>query len=357
MRIFYDDQAFNIDNKFGGIARCFIEVIKRMPCPVYASVLFSKLYYIHDIKPHVNDIFGNASFKGKRKVRCLLNKIYTYINLFFRRYDVLHITGENIYPKWLVKVPTIITIHDCIPEKIFYKGQPLPQRLKAMNYATHIIAVSENTKKDILSYYPSISTDKITVVYHGANNFKPSSQPNSYGRYVLYVGARTNSYKNFNQLLSAMLPIFKEDEESRLICAGNTFNVDEFKIIEQTGFSERIIALQCNDQKLVNLYTHALAFVYPSLYEGFGIPILEAWQLHCPVILSRASCFPEIADDAGEYFDPTNEKDMEIAIRSVIYNENRRNELKRRGDERVHLFSWEKAANELMQIYSRFCNS
>ena len=351
MKIFYDDQAFNNDNKFGGIARCFIEVIKRMPCDVFVSVIYSKLYYISSINPKIRDVFGNTSFRGKRKIRQLLNKINTYINLLCKKYDLIHITGEAIYPKWLVKAPVVITIHDCIPEKIFQKGKPLPQRLVAMNYATRIVAVSENTKKDILNYYPSIPADKITVIYHGVNNFEKALNTNIYGRYLLYVGARSSRYKNFDNCVKALHDLFKEDKDIRLICAGNPFNGDEVLLIEQLGLKGRVISMECTDEQLVILYSHALAFIYPSKYEGFGIPILEAWRLNCPVILSNTSCFPEIAGNAGMYFDPMNVKDIEHAIRTVIYDEKKREELIELGRKRVELFSWDDAAKKLMLLY------
>ena len=121
--------------------------------------------------------------------------------------------------------------------------------------------------------------------------------------------------------------------------------------------SNKITQIKATDRLLCELYSRAELFVFPSLYEGFGIPILEAYACHCPVALSNASCFPEIAGNAGIYFDPYSEESIAESIREVIYNDRKRSELIVAGNERLKLFSWEKAARLTEKTYLKMINN
>ena len=349
IKIFYDHDAFYREQKFGGIARCFIELIKHLECEYYLSVKYSINYYIKEIIPNIRD-FTKLTFRGKARIRKVINHICTYWNLLFLKYDIIHYTGETLTGSRFVNIPKIITIHDCVPERIFNKGVRSEERLKTMQKVDHIIVVSENTKNDLLYYYPEISSDKITVIYHGFSGFAPSKGCNCWGRYVLSVGMR-QSYKNYTNLLRAMSIITKSDNSIKLVSAGKPFSTNELNLIHDLGLENKVICVQCNDSKLADLYKYALAFVYPSFYEGFGIPILEAWSFGTPVALSNTSCFPEIASDAGIYFNPASPEDMANAIRMVINDGALRNSLSSKGLERLKHFTWEKSANEHLKVY------
>jgi len=106
-----------------------------------------------------------------------------------------------------------------------------------------------------------------------------------------------------------------------------------------------------DDSSVVQIYEKAQAFVFPSLYEGFGIPILEAFACKCPVLLSRSSCFPEIASDAALYFDPLDEDSIRETVGDVLRQEDLREDLRTRGLNRLSHFSWEKAASQTMKVY------
>lgn len=123
------------------------------------------------------------------------------------------------------------------------------------------------------------------------------------------------------------------------------------------GIFEYTIHIKASDHALSELYSRALLFVYPSLYEGFGIPILEAYACHCPVALSNTSCFPEIAGEAAIYFDPYSVSSMFEAITKIIYNEDIRSQLIRLGDERLKRYSWEKAAKKTEEAYLKAIQS
>lgn len=203
----------------------------------------------------------------------------------------------------------------------------IQQKKEIITKANHIIAISEHTKKDIIETL-GISPQKIDVIYHGCSLQSTISKPNLHlpQRYILFVGDRT-SYKNFQRLAEAFSIIHQTDAHLHLICAGKPFSKAESELISRIGIAPHTLQISVNDQHLKELYNRALLFVYPSYYEGFGIPILEAYTCNCPVALSQASCFPEIAENAAAYFDPFSVSSMAEAIKSVIYDEAERTRL------------------------------
>lgn len=129
--------------------------------------------------------------------------------------------------------------------------------------------------------------------------------------------------------------------------------MNEIKIFESLNISPKFIHIQASDAMLYTLYNQAEAFVFPSLYEGFGIPILEAYACLCPAIISNTSCFPEIAADAAAYFNPYSEIEIADTIASVIYNPTLRTDLIHKGSEQIKLYSWEKLLSKQSKYISR----
>jgi len=125
------------------------------------------------------------------------------------------------------------------------------------------------------------------------------------------------------------------------------------KNIEQFGLSKNIRQINVSDESLAMLYSRAKAFVYPSLYEGFGIPVLEAFTCGAPVILSNRSSLPEVGGDAAVYFEPDNVESLETAIRSIVNNSEVRNEMVQKGFERAKIFSWNNTAKKTIETYKK----
>ncbi len=270
-------------------------------------------------------------------------------------YDIFHPTYYNPYfLDYIGSKPFVLTIHDLTHEKQGWSTKWNDWSIKGKKIlaekAVRIIAVSENTKKDIVELL-NIHPDKITVIYHGCN-FVPNREKKMHlpERFILFVGER-GGYKNFINLAKAFSQLCKSDNELRLIVAGKPFSADEQALLKSLSIDENTIQLFAGNEELAELYASALAFVFPSTYEGFGIPILEAFTCGCPVILSDASCFPEIAGNAGAYFDPLSVDAMVEAIKKIIDDSSYRNNLIQAGTERAKLFSWEKAAAETLQLY------
>ena len=170
--------------------------------------------------------------------------------------------------------------------------------------------------------------------------------------YLLYVGSRSG-YKNFDMFINAIASSKNLIDEMNIICfGGGVFSKLELVHFEGLGFKKgQINQVSGGDELLGSFYRGAVAFVYPSLYEGFGIPPLEAMVNDCPVICSNTSSVPEVVGDAGKYFDPNSVDDMRESIESVVYSESQRDSLRVLGKNRLRNFSWEKCANETLTVY------
>ena len=231
--------------------------------------------------------------------------------------------------------------------QIRQKNQVIPR-------ATHIVAVSEQTKKDLVRMM-HIPEEKVTVVYHGADSspYIPSEKRAFDFEYILYVGER-HFYKNFDVFAKDCIPILKRHKELKVVCTGKPFDYDEQAMLEGYVIADRFVyRFMETNQEFLDLYHNAVAFVYPSDYEGFGIPILEAWKADCPVMLNRASCFPEIAGDAAIYFQVKDgSSDFEEQFETLYHMDS--NERSRFIDvqrSRLQRYSWESSAQKLAEVY------
>jgi glycosyltransferase involved in cell wall biosynthesis len=242
-------------------------------------------------------------------------------------------------------------IHELFPRQFEDADILIQEKRETICNADKIIAISENTKKDIVNIL-NVAPEKIEVIYHG-NSFYPSKHKNRLSlpfRYFLFVGDRT-FYKNFSLLLKAFAQIQAQEKDLYLICTGKSFSKAESEQISQLNLSESIMHISADDRDMEELYSRALFFVFPSLYEGFGLPILEAFACGCPIALSNTSCFPEIAGDAGCYFDPYDVDSIVYSCLQLINDEVKRKRLISRGKERLKLFSWNKTAIQMVNLY------
>jgi glycosyltransferase involved in cell wall biosynthesis len=236
------------------------------------------------------------------------------------------------------------------PQDVLIYDRTIPHKKKLIKEADHIIAVSENTKRDIVEL---LGTDpaKISVVHHG---FLPGGAvaPQLFDRYILYVGER-KGYKNFLPWLSAIRQLLVLDPTLKIVCTGSSFTSSEQEVFSNWGITDSMIHIAADDSQMNSLYRNALCFVFPSLYEGFGIPILEAFSNGCPVCLSNASCFPEVAGDAALYFAPHDAQSMYDTLKEVISSATLREELRTRGAERIKDFSLQKMVRQTCDVYRK----
>ena len=219
--------------------------------------------------------------------------------------------------------------------------------------AAHIIAISNQTRQDIIKVL-GIPEQKISVVYHGAPSVPDNLSPFEFGfDYLLFVGGRNQPYKNFIPMLQSIAHVLSVHKDLKLVCTGLQFNNSELQKIEELKLTNQVVHIFCQDFDMLRLYKGAKALIFPSLYEGFGIPILEAYATNCPLIINKKSCFPEIAGNAAVYFNLDKEQDNlgEVLEDFLYWDKIKVKELLGKQQERVKLFTWEKAANNLSKVY------
>lgn len=377
VQVIYDHQVFSLQ-KYGGISRCFVELHEHMldSCKATIAVRETENVYARElegVKPIGYDydhFICNHHFLGKghlhlwydklRRVKYYsdYNKNYSIHLLKRGKFDVFHPTYfDDYFLPYLNGRPFVLTIHDMIPwiysnvNNSNWKWQVNQMKILAP-LATAIVAVSENTKKDIVNFL-GIPEEKIHVVYHG------SSLPRAEGRriynfpYILFVGER-GFYKNFSLFVKYLRPLLQHHKDIQVVCTSKPFEPKEIEMLHEYGVEDRYHHhWVTSDDEMYSLYHHAVCFVYPSEYEGFGIPILEAYQADCPVLLNNASCFPEIAGDAAIYIDMnTGDSNLSEQLERLLsMSSEERNGLLEKQRIRLSKYSWDKSAKRLAGVY------
>lgn len=349
MRVYYDFQIL-ASQKYGGISRYFFELFSRVNdlgadarigCVRNINYYFREQFKMHE---------PTHSFFILKSV-AVLNRVKALIEM--RKYDIIHPTFYSCYMLGRFPGKLVITVYDMIYEKFGGDNGTIANKRRMIHAADHIIAISENTKKDVLELYPDIDPEKISVIYLGTSMPElENTGANPIGRkYVLFVGLR-GWYKNFTRFAEAMISVLEAYPELCVLCAGGgELKPDELGAAK--SLSSRFIQANLNDEDLRQAYANAECFVFPSQYEGFGIPVLESFACKCPLVCSNASSLPEVAGDAAEYFDPMNTEEMSAKILKVIEDKDLREKLRSSGSERLKLFSWDKTAQEHIECYRR----
>lgn len=378
MKVLYDLQAFDMQTH-GGVSRCFAELYSHRPAFVDAhiSVKETDNVYLQELGfPPKGTLYKNFLCDKDTKLKHFLFKLKynikygkfsrldkrPLINLFETEsvlkkgdFDIFHPTFfDDYFLPFLGKKPFVITVHDMIPEIFSIDKHQVEQKLAIIPKATHIVAVSERTKQDLVRIM-HVPEEKVSVIYHGSDEepYMPSTTAPIAEEYILFVGTRYE-YKNFKAFCKSCVGILKRHPQLKIVCTGVPFSPEEIQFFESLGINERMVhKFVQTSQELLDLYHYAFTFVYPSKYEGFGIPILEAYKADCPVMLNRASCFPEIAGDAAVFFDLNSEKsDFEEQFETLYrLTGDERGELIQRQRERMKLYSWSKSAAQLADVY------
>lgn len=295
-------------------------------------------------------------------------RIYSMQELFFspfsgNQFDIIHVPNFNApYKK---HKPLIVTIHDLIYLKfprssnIIRRKVIRPLLAHMLRSADRIIAVSEHTKKDILDYFP-FSEGKISVIYEAADPvFREINDEKALDavkrkfslprEYLLFVGS-LRSHKNIERLLQAFMQLRREGVSHGLVVVGRV-NPREKYLLNKINSTGCLYLNEVSGEELVSLFNLATALLFPSLYEGFGLPVLEAMACGLPVAASSFSSLPEIAGDAAVFFNPLDVDDMAAQMRRIINEEGLRQELRDKGFRRARMFSWERAARHTMELY------
>jgi glycosyltransferase involved in cell wall biosynthesis len=361
MKILYDSQMF-LKQKYGGITKYFCELMQNLSDKhsYNLALLFADNQHLKDFKAlkKLNISLPKEEFRGKGRIKTSfynINRLYSSYQISLNNFDLLHPTYYDTYFLKNVKKPFIVTVHDLIEFKFkeqYRSDSLIPNMKEIITKANRLIAISENTRNDLIEIL-NIKPEKIDVIYHGFTQHKISPLPsNPYGRYILFVGYR-GGYKNFISLAEAFRNLTAKDKDLKLICAGQPFTKKELEDLKSLQILDKTIAVGANEKLLNELYSNALAFVYPTKYEGFGMSILEAFANNCPVCLSNTSSLPEVAGDAGAYFDPYSTDSIQEVIEKVIYDKEFSNKMIEKGKKRLHNFSWKKCADETAESYKK----
>ena len=387
MKIFYDELGFV--QTHGGVSRYFAEMIKRLPVDMECKIAVASTrnaYLQHEpfniprMEHSLLDFTSRIPVALLGRVLARLYQAYGNVLPFGSRFDeirnrrlrediiskgdfdLFHLTDPH--PRWnswrniVGRRPIVATVHDLIPE-IFYPHDLLIKRMRRrlLADASHIIAVSEHTKQDIMKYY-AVPAEKISVVYHG---YLPNVEFCSIveglpEKYILYVGKRAFG-KNYMLFQNAVIDLLKEDVGLSLFLTGDALSPYESDTFRKAGVSSRVVQRFLSDGEMRYVFSHASVFVCPSRYEGFGIPVLDAFAAGCPVVLSDASCLPEVGGDAALYFRVNDVEDLKRQILRVLSDVGLADELRARGLVRAKEFSWDKCAKETAEVYRRVLSS
>lgn len=361
MKILYDHQIFS-SQIYGGISRYFCELMSYYSVqgePDFELALrYSNNRYLLDSGfARSKPFFKDKKFIGKTTLLDHYNVQKSCECLLMGDYDVFHPTYYNPYfLKQVGSKPYVMTVYDMVhelyPEMYPTNDKTREWKRRSLKYASKIIAISENTRQDVVRFY-GLNEKKVDVI-HLASSLRAIDTTKSLqfpGKYLLFVGQRLR-YKNFPFFIRAVAPLMQQDSDLTIVCAGGGgFSPEESALFDSLGVAGRVSQLSVPDETLAALYGNARAFVFPSLYEGFGIPVLEAFACGCPVVLAESSCFPEVAGDAALYFDPRDEGALRSVLERIVKDESLRRDLRSRGFIRGEEFSWDKTASKTKTVY------
>lgn len=368
MELVVDGVIYQFQSK-GGISRYFSEILPRM-CAMDDSLRITLMTQgpLKQVLPVHPRIWHHSIPWAERFLRPgrVWKPVLPLANRFMRqmwsgrgRGKIWHSTYYTMPGKWIGD--SVVTVVDMIHELFqeLVSGSPNDQlreeKRRCLEEAGAIICISESTRHDLQSYYGT-NSDAIRVIHLASSSeFRQIDQAEADWKmpfrqpYLLYVGSRTH-YKNFDILIQAY-SMWSKKEDVVLVVVGRPWIDDEIRRLAELKIQERVhLLIEIEDEELCRVYNMAAAFVYPSLYEGFGIPLLEAMTCGCPIIASRIPSTIEVAKKCPIYFEPTEVADLVTAFETAL-SEGRNSERVREGLKLVKDFSWDKTATQTLELY------
>lgn len=379
MKVLYDHQAFTMQY-FGGVSKCFCELISHFPDSVEAEIGIVQSNNVHlkqsglcsKLQPVGMDSykFGERyNFRGNYRLYCVMNKLFPSLPtteninklksmelLKSGEYDVFHPTFfDSYFLPFLNGKPFVLTVHDMMPE-IFpqYFGRDniqIKEKKKLVEKASAIIAVSKQTKNDLIDIL-NVPENKVKVIYHGGPQKDViAGDPIIKVPYFLYMGTR-NAYKNFDRFVIAFSQVAECHKDLLLVCTGGDFNATEMRLLQKYGVEDRVVHLFASEKDVKNLYAFAKAFIYPSLYEGFGMPIIEANATGRVLLTSKITSIPEIAANTAHYINPYDVSSIRKGFQKLISDDKYREKLILRGIANAKRFTIKHITEEYENIYN-----
>jgi glycosyltransferase involved in cell wall biosynthesis len=363
MKISLDYRIFLLQ-RYGGVSRYFLGLGKELKNIGQDVQIHAPL----NINPNLQEssLLNKPSiFLPRYSTKFKADRIATYVSSrsterFLLRFkpEILHQTYYGIDYKVNSKITRFITVYDFVRERTSPDYSKSAEKRKSILAADFVICISESTKMDLMNHV-NIDESRVKVVPLSADLFFYEGEVREVALnapFFLYVGQRSG-YKNFSLLLKTFSRLPRSCDGYNLhVFGGGPLNSDELRMISNLGLNDRVIKVDGDDVVLKSQYHHAHAFIYPSLYEGFGIPILEAMAVGCPVITSNTSSMPEVAGGAALLFDPFEADSLEAALAEIVLRPQLRDDLIHLGRLRATQFSWSNTANQTLNFYKEARN-
>jgi glycosyltransferase involved in cell wall biosynthesis len=370
MRILYDHQVFSLQDA-GGASRYYYELMQSLAgvsevrTELWLGINQTVFPFHHLSRARIVSCGG---FLERGLCRYIANELLSNVRApFAGRLDVYHPTLYHRMP--LVRARRIVaTHHDCVHERFPSLFPNVKQILRAKRRlyarADAIICVSESSRKDLLEFY-DVNAAKTRVIYHGLHPW-PSrrllgrrlpgpatarSRTHLPAEYLLFVGSRA-PHKNFNSLLCAFRATGLHKTMRLLVVGGGPLTTAERGLAERLEVASSVLVLpQLSDTLLAEAYASATLLIYPSRYEGFGFPPLEAMAAGCPTLVSNNSSLPEICGDAPFYFDVNDQSSLEAGLLQATSDEKARGRASERGTRVAAQYSWQKCGEQTLALY------
>lgn len=366
MKVLYDYAAFTMQAR-GGVSRVMYELAKYgmqrsdVECSVWGGI--HQNHALEELSQrYPGMVHGFRIPEALAKLRVLMPLNHALFPSHARRFkpDLCHYTFfmTPVVPEG---TKTVITVHDLInelfPQHYNPNDRQAEQRRKALQKADGVVCVSEHTRSDLLRLY-DLDAEKVIVAYNGNSmvGVQPL-KPELEDPFFLYVGDRRGWRKNFDIVLEC-LGSFSELKTYKLVCFGDRpFSDKEAIRFAELGLKGRILYRGGSDKVLAGYYKAASALIYPSRYEGFGLPPIEAMHFGCPVVASNAPPMPEIIGEAGLFFDPESPGALGECLLKISQDEVQKSKLVAAGYERVKLFSWNNTCEKVFGFYDHLFES
>lgn len=361
-RVVYDHRIFS-KQQFGGISRYFTELARHLGQDTSWDVRVLALAHVND---HLRTLDPRLVQGWRVPHRMRLAPLWKTIDdLLTRRLlpgigaDLIHETYYDRESDGLRDVARVVTVYDMIHERfpgLFPTEHDLPiAKRAAVLRADRVICISESTRRDLLEFVP-VDPSRVVVVPLAASRPAGAGAPLPTDLtdrpFVLVVGTR-GAHKNFAGLLRALHEVPEVLTTHRIVLFGSApLDAGERTLLRALALPEQAFVHIGQDERLLQtLYERADALVYPSTYEGFGLPVLEAMQAGCPVICGDVASLPEVVGEAGIRCDTTDPAVLGTTLRALLADPAEREHRRRLGIARASLFSWERCARETATVY------
>jgi glycosyltransferase involved in cell wall biosynthesis len=360
VKVIFDGQIF-AEQRAGGVSRYYTMLAERLNDePGVSARIIAPLHRNEILSASTTARVLGIGLPDKRGVARLCRRALKVASPVLDRVvsgDIVHETFFSPEP-YLTAKRRVTTMYDMITE-LYYPGlETTALKKAALARCDHVICISHNTKKDLCEIFgfPPDRASVTHLAYQDFSGFVGSAPPPGVSRapYFFYVGNRA-VYKNFEALVKAFASAPHLAQNFQIVCyGGGPFTDGECAAAAALGLRpEALVHLTGGDDVLGAGYANATAFVYPSLYEGFGIPPLEAMSAGCPVLSSNTSSLPEVVGDAALSFDPKDVEALRDALLRVAESADLRADLVRRGHAQRRLFTWERCVQQTLDIYRR----